>query len=131
MEVSDRVFSIRQERAIASLVDYARFVIRYCWDDSAGILYHALGKGLKGSRNTGVWTYQVCDVMLYALPYLESGQEKELLLERTAEAFRTAGRIIRKTEEGCRFIAGKNSNFIINAGPRCAYHMLQQETGGK
>ncbi|MBN2288488.1 MAG: hypothetical protein JXQ83_04080 [Candidatus Glassbacteria bacterium] len=129
VEVSDKAFGIRQERAMASLADYTRFVLQYCWDDSAGIFYHALGKGLKGSRNTGVWTYRVCDALLYALPLLESGKEKNLLLERTARAFRTAGRIIQAGVEDYRFVASKNSNFIINAGPRCAYYMLTPGAG--
>ena len=127
VEVSDKVFGIRQDMAIASLVNYTRFVLRYMWDEESEIFYHSLKKELKGERNTGVWTYRVCDALLYALPYLESKQEKELLLKRTATAFRTANRINLAGHKGYHFIASKNSNFIINAGPRCAFYMLNSQ----
>jgi len=127
VEVSDKVFGLRQKMAIASLVNYTRFVLRYMWDEESKIFCHGLKKELKGEGNTGVWTYRVCDALLYALPYLESKQEKELLLKRTVTAFRSANRINLAGHKGYRFITSKNSNFIINAGPRCAFYMLNRQ----
>ncbi len=124
VEVSDKVFGIRQEQAIESMRAYTLFITKYMWDDEAGIFYHHVNKGLKGGGTTGVLTYRVVDALLYALPYLESEQDKNLLLERTAKAFNSANKSNLKGESNYRFVANKNSNFIINGGPRCGYYML-------
>ncbi|MEA2062844.1 MAG: hypothetical protein U9P14_04025 [Gemmatimonadota bacterium] len=127
VEVSEQVFGIRQKRAIKSMVDYTRFIARHMWDEENGIFVHTVKEGLKGERSTGVWTYRVCDALLYALPYLESEKEKQMLLTRTSRAFNTANRTNLRGRKGYYFVASKNSNFIINGGPRCEYYMLQQE----
>lgn len=100
---------------------------RHMWDEENGIFVHTVKEGLKGERSTGVWTYRVCDALLYALPYLESEKEKQMLLTRTSRAFNTANRTNLRGRKGYYFVASKNSNFIINGGPRCEYYMLQQE----
>ncbi|MEA1997063.1 MAG: hypothetical protein U9N45_05465, partial [Gemmatimonadota bacterium] len=126
IEVSDRVFGIKQKKAIRSHTDYTRFAVRYCWDDSTGIFCHTLAKGLKTSRPTGVWTYRVCDAFLYTLDYLDDPEDRKLLLKRTARAFRSAGPMNLRGREGYYFTANKNSNFVINGGPRCQYYMLRE-----
>ena len=118
------IFGIRQKNAIESMRAYTLFITKYMWDEEAGIFYHHGSKGLEGGRNTGVLTYRVVDALLYALPYLESEPDKKLLLDRTARAFKTANKINLAGEMGYRFIANKNSNFIINGGPRCGWYML-------
>ena len=124
VEVSDKVFGIHQEMAINSMIDYSLFVLRHMWNNEQGIFAMSIEKGLKLSkRNTGVWTYRVCDALLYAYPYLDSSADRKLMLERTATAFKTANRLNLRGFKGYLFDANKNSNFIINGGPRCAWYM--------